>query len=79
VIADYHGPVGDPAALAARFAATPGIVGHGLFPPEMVATVLVAAANRSAGPTSSAPCPDRLARPCGGIRASGRRAVGHHR
>jgi len=41
VIADYHGPVGDPAALAARFAATPGIVGHGLFPPEMVATVLV--------------------------------------
>jgi len=41
VIADYHGPVGDPAALAARFAATPGVVGHGLFPPEMVATVLV--------------------------------------
>ena len=31
----------DPAALAARFAATPGVVGHGLFPPEMVATVLV--------------------------------------
>ena len=41
MIADYHGPVGDPAALAARFAATPGIVGHGLFPQEMVATVLV--------------------------------------
>src|SRR5207253_3474215 len=41
VIADYHGPVGDPAVLAARFAATPGVVGHGLFPPEMVATVLV--------------------------------------
>ena len=41
VIADYHGPVGDPATLAARFAATPGVVGHGLFPPEMVATVLV--------------------------------------
>src|SRR5215831_3287423 len=41
VIADYHGPVGDPAALAARFATTPGVVGHGLFPPDMVATVLV--------------------------------------
>ncbi len=41
VIADYHGPVGDPAALAARLSATPGVVGHGLFPPEMVATVLV--------------------------------------
>jgi len=41
VIADYHGPVGDPAALAVRLSATPGVVEHGLFPPEMVATVLV--------------------------------------
>ena len=41
VIADYRGPVGDPAALAARFASTPGVVEHGLFPPEMVTTVLV--------------------------------------
>jgi ribose 5-phosphate isomerase A len=41
VIADYHGPVGDPAELAARLSATPGLVDHGLFPPEMVATVLV--------------------------------------
>ena len=41
VIADYHGPVDDPAALAARLSATPGVVEHGLFPPEMVATVLV--------------------------------------
>jgi ribose 5-phosphate isomerase A len=41
VIADYHGPVGDPAALAIRLSATPGVVEHGLFPPEMVATVLV--------------------------------------
>jgi ribose 5-phosphate isomerase A len=41
VIADYEGPVGDPAALSARFAATPGVVEHGLFPPDMVATVLV--------------------------------------
>ena len=42
VIADYHGPVDDPAALAAWLSSTPGIVEHGLFPPEMVATVLVA-------------------------------------
>jgi ribose 5-phosphate isomerase A len=41
VIADYRGPVGDPAALAARLSATPGVVDHGLFPPHMVATVLV--------------------------------------
>jgi ribose 5-phosphate isomerase A len=41
VIADYHGPVDDPAALAARLSATPGLVDHGLFPPDMVATVLV--------------------------------------
>ena len=41
VIADYHGPVDDPAALAARLSGTPGVVQHGLFPPEMVSTVLV--------------------------------------
>jgi ribose 5-phosphate isomerase A len=41
VIADYHGPVDDPAALAARLSSTPGVIEHGLFPPEMVATVLV--------------------------------------
>jgi ribose 5-phosphate isomerase A len=41
VIADYHGPVDDPAALAVRLSSTPGVVDHGLFPPHMVATVLV--------------------------------------
>jgi ribose 5-phosphate isomerase A len=41
VIADYTGPVEDPEALAARLASTPGVVEHGLFPPEMVATILV--------------------------------------
>jgi ribose 5-phosphate isomerase A len=41
VIADYGGPVTDPAALAAWLSATPGVVEHGLFPPQMVATVLV--------------------------------------
>jgi ribose 5-phosphate isomerase A len=41
VIADYRAPFDDPAALAARLAATPGVVGHGLFEPELVADVLV--------------------------------------
>jgi len=41
VIADYTGPVGDPATLAALLEGTPGVVGHGLFPPGMVSTVLV--------------------------------------
>ena len=42
VIADYHGDVGDPALLAQQLASTPGVVDHGLFPPEMVATVIIA-------------------------------------
>jgi ribose 5-phosphate isomerase A len=41
VIADYLGPIDDPAELAARLVATPGVVEHGLFPPEMVAEVLI--------------------------------------
>jgi ribose 5-phosphate isomerase A len=41
VIADFRGAVADPAELAARLAATPGVVEHGLFPPELVAEVLV--------------------------------------
>ena len=40
VMADYHGPSG-PAALAVWLSSTPGVVAHGLFPPQMVATVLV--------------------------------------
>jgi ribose 5-phosphate isomerase A len=40
-IADYHGDIGDPAALAASLAATPGVVDHGLFPPALVSEVLV--------------------------------------
>jgi ribose 5-phosphate isomerase A len=42
VIADYLGPVNDPAALAARLSAAPGVVDHGLFPPQMVSVVLIA-------------------------------------
>jgi ribose 5-phosphate isomerase A len=41
VIADFTGPVGDPTELAAMLAGTPGVVDHGLFPPEMVTTILV--------------------------------------
>ena len=41
-IADYGGVGGDPAALAARLSATPGVVDHGLFPPELVHDVLIA-------------------------------------
>jgi ribose 5-phosphate isomerase A len=42
VIADYAGELDDPAALAAQLSATPGVVEHGLFPPALVADVLVA-------------------------------------
>ncbi len=43
LIADYRGPgLDDPAALAARLEADPGIAAHGLFPPVMVSEVLVA-------------------------------------
>ena len=42
VIADYHGAVADPAALAAWLDADPGVAAHGLFPPELVSEVLVA-------------------------------------
>jgi ribose 5-phosphate isomerase A len=41
VIADYRGAVGDPAELADRLSATPGVVEHGLFPPTMVSAVVV--------------------------------------
>ncbi|HEU5142048.1 MAG TPA: ribose 5-phosphate isomerase A [Solirubrobacterales bacterium] len=41
VIADYRGPVGNPAELAARLEADPGVAAHGLFPPALVSEVLV--------------------------------------
>lgn len=41
VIADYQGGFEDPVELAARLDSTPGLVAHGLFPPELVATVLI--------------------------------------
>ena len=40
VIADYLGPVEDPEAVAAWLSATPGVVEHGLFPPELTSDVI---------------------------------------
>jgi ribose 5-phosphate isomerase A len=42
IVADYHGPIGDPAALAARLSATPGVIDHGLFEPALTSEVLIA-------------------------------------
>jgi ribose 5-phosphate isomerase A len=55
VIADHHGAVGDPAALAARLDAAPGVLGHGLFPPAMVHEVLIAGAGGVVRRTVTAP------------------------
>jgi ribose 5-phosphate isomerase A len=41
VLADWVGQVDDPAALAALLSATPGVVDHGLFPPELVSERIV--------------------------------------
>lgn len=41
VLADWRGPVGDPADLARLLDASPGVVDHGLFPPDLVSEVLV--------------------------------------
>jgi ribose 5-phosphate isomerase A len=41
VIADYLGPVDDPGELGGRLSAIPGVIEHGLFPPELVSEVLV--------------------------------------
>jgi ribose 5-phosphate isomerase A len=44
LIADYLGPVGDPRELSASLSATPGVVEHGLFAPELVSLILIAGA-----------------------------------
>ena len=41
VIADWHGDLDDPAAVAALLSASPGVVEHGLFPPSMVSAVII--------------------------------------
>ncbi len=66
LIADYFGPIGDPASLASRLSATPGVVEHGLFAPEMVSYILIAGAGgverRGAARRQAAAAPPR-ARP----------------
>jgi ribose 5-phosphate isomerase A len=42
LIADYVGAIGDPRKLAATLSATPGVVEHGLFAPEMVSLIVIA-------------------------------------
>jgi ribose 5-phosphate isomerase A len=42
LIADYLGPIGDPGELSARLSATPGVIEHGLFTPELVSEILIA-------------------------------------
>ena len=42
VIADYRGPVDDPATVAAWLDGIPGVVAHGLFAPQLVSDVLIA-------------------------------------
>lgn len=41
VLAHWVGPLDDPASLAALLSATPGVVDHGLFPPQLVSERLV--------------------------------------
>jgi ribose 5-phosphate isomerase A len=42
VIGDYEGTVDDPAVVAAWLSATPGLVDHGLFPPDLTSDVIIA-------------------------------------
>jgi ribose 5-phosphate isomerase A len=42
LLADYLGPAEDPDQLAARLSQTPGVVEHGLFPPQLISEILVA-------------------------------------
>ncbi len=44
MIADWMGPVEDPATLAALLDAEPGVVAHGLFGPELITDIVVSTA-----------------------------------
>ena len=78
VIADYFGEVGEPAELAARLSAEPGVIDHGLFPAAMVSDVLVGRGTeveRALGnPRRQAACtlarPPRVSRPQGTLTRS---------
>jgi ribose 5-phosphate isomerase A len=41
VLFDFFGPIGDPEEMARTLDGIPGVVGHGLFSPDLVAQVLV--------------------------------------
>jgi ribose 5-phosphate isomerase A len=45
LVVDLLGGLDDPRALAERLDGTPGVVGHGLFPPELVSQVIVGRAD----------------------------------
>jgi ribose 5-phosphate isomerase A len=55
LIADYLGPIGDPRALSARLSGTAGVVEHGLFAPELVSLILIAAGSGVERRTGSKP------------------------
>ena len=56
LIADYHGEIGDAAALAARLEATAGVVDHGLFSPDLGGEILIArGSNVESSPSSVNP------------------------
>ena len=46
LLADWVGPVDDPAELSARMSETPGVVDHGLFSPALVSEALVGRGDR---------------------------------
>jgi len=46
VIADYTGPFDDPGQLASGLSATPGVIGHGLFSPDLVSVILIGHGDR---------------------------------
>ena len=57
LLAWYEGPVDNPRELAARLSATPGVIEHGLFAPEMVSEAIIGDAGevrRRVGGKSSA-------------------------
>jgi ribose 5-phosphate isomerase A len=45
LIADFLGQIEDPRKLSSRLSATPGVLEHGLFAPEMVSLILIADEN----------------------------------
>ncbi len=47
VLVDLQGPVDDPAGLARELESIPGVVGHGLFPPELTSEAVVGRADGS--------------------------------